>query len=204
VCREVIMKIYTRRGDDGTTGLFGGGRVDKDHRRVEAYGGLDELNASVGWVRALIADAGDARLASIDAVLDDVQFVLFDLGGELATSPEAGERVRARVPHVDEAAVARLEAAIDAADTELPPQTRFILPGGHRVAAALHLARTTCRAAERRLVALGREEPVRAVALAWVNRLSDLLFTLARLANHRVLVSEPTWDAQARAGTGNV
>ena len=189
---EAPMKIYTRTGDTGETGLFGGGRVSKDDVRVEAYGALDEANAALGVARAAGLDA------DLDALAAGAQVALFDLGAELATPPEANEKAKAKVPHVDAAAVKALEAAIDRLTAELPPQTHFILPGGGPPAAALHQARTTLRLAERRMVALHRLAPVRPEGLQYVNRLSDLLFVMSRAANHRRGVPEVIWDPSAR------
>ncbi|MBL8605307.1 MAG: cob(I)yrinic acid a,c-diamide adenosyltransferase [Myxococcales bacterium] len=179
------MKIYTRTGDTGETGLFGGLRVSKASDRVSTYGTLDELNACVGVARA----AGLAP--EIDAVLATVQSELFTLGAELATAP--GKEDKLGIARLDEASVAALEAAIDAADAALPPLKTFVLPGGSAGAAALHLARTVCRRAERELVALMAHEPVRLVLVHYLNRLSDLLFTQARLANLRAGVDDVPW-----------
>lgn len=186
------MKIYTRTGDGGETGLFGGGRVPKDDLRVEAYGALDEANAALGVARAAGLEA------ELDGIAAGAQHALFDLGAELATPPEANRNARAQVPLVDAASVKALESAIDTLTGELPPQTHFILPGGSADAAALHLARTTLRLAERRMVALHRVSPVRSEALQYVNRLSDLLFVMARAANHRRGVREVVWNPANR------
>jgi cob(I)alamin adenosyltransferase len=158
--------------------------VRKDDHRVEAYGAVDELNAHLGFVRAENADAG------IDAVLDSIQHRLFDLGAELATPAGATAGSAA----ISDADVASLEHAIDTHQAELPPLREFILPGGTPVAAALHVARTVCRRAERRLVTLAGEEPVRAELLRYLNRLSDLLFVLARVANRRAGRADVTWQ----------
>ena len=176
-------RIYTRTGDRGETGLIGGRRVPKDHLRVEAYGAVDELNAHLGLVRA---QTEDVELA---ALLDDIQHRLFDLGAELATP--AGPAGAA--PAIATAEIEQLERSIDRHQTSLPPLREFILPGGTALAAALHVARTVCRRAERRLVTLGREEPVRADLLRYLNRLSDLLFVLARVVNHRAGRSDVIW-----------
>jgi len=157
--------------------------VPKDHLRVEAYGAVDELNAHLGFVRAQTEDA------ELVALLDDIQHRLFDLGAELATP--AGSTDSA--PAIDSAEVDQLEHAIDRYQTSLPQLREFILPGGTSLAAALHVARTVCRRAERRLVTLGREEPVRAGLLQYLNRLSDLLFVLARVANWRAGRSDVVW-----------
>ncbi|MGE5589733.1 MAG: cob(I)yrinic acid a,c-diamide adenosyltransferase [Bacillota bacterium] len=179
------MKIYTRTGDAGQTSLFGGQRVGKDDLRVEAYGAVDECNAALGLAVSACSHA------DLQAQLQQLQRELFDLGADLATpndSPGAD-----RVRRVEPAAVERLEAAIDQATQELPSLTRFILPGGTHAASALHLARTLARRAERAAVRLEREEAINHQCVVYLNRLSDLLFTLARLANHRAGQAEPTW-----------
>ncbi len=180
------MKIYTKTGDGGETGLFGGPRVRKSDARVEAYGDVDELNAAVGAARALVEDP------EIDAHLARVQEELFRVGAELATPRDA--KARAALPPLEAASTARLEEAIDAWERELPPLANFVLPGGTRTAAALHLARTVCRRAERRAVALAGDAQVDPAALAYLNRLSDFLFVAARLANRRAHREEPLWD----------
>lgn len=186
------MKIYTRTGDEGETGLFGGGRVPKDDLRVEAFGALDEANAALGVARAAGLDA------DLDALAGSAQHALFDLGAELATPPDANKSAKAKVLLVDPAAVKAAEDAIDRLTAELPPQTHFILPGGNAGAAALHLARTTLRHAERRMIGLHRASPIRSEGLQYVNRLSDLLFMMARAANHRKGVPEVVWDPSGR------
>jgi cob(I)alamin adenosyltransferase len=179
------VKIYTKTGDAGETGLFGGARVSKGDRRVEAYGEVDELNAALGVVRAQVEDP------ELDRHLARIQDELFCVGAELATPH--GAKARSAIPPVDAAWVERLEAAIDAWDAELPPLRQFVLPGGTRTAAALHLARCVCRRAERRVVALAAEAEVAPATLAYLNRLSDLLFVAARLANHRAGRAEAPW-----------
>jgi cob(I)alamin adenosyltransferase len=173
------MRIYTRTGDTGETGLFGGGRVAKDNPRVAAYGDVDELNSALGVVRA----AEPALL--FDTELEAIQRDLFAIGGHLAT-PDP-EKVRAALERatLSSARIRDFETAIDAADAELPPLRAFVLPAGSAKAAALHLARTVCRRAERSVVGLAREHPVPELFLVYLNRLSDYLFTLARLANLR-------------------
>ncbi len=179
-------RIYTRTGDTGETALFGGGRVPKHHRRVTAYGAVDELNATLGVVRA-------TEPLEDDALLESIQRDLFAIGGHLAT-PEP-DRVRRALEKatLSPQRVAEFEAAIDAADTELPPLKAFILPGGTPRAAALHVARTVCRRAERDVTALAEHEEVPPLFLMYLNRLSDLLFTLARLANHRAGKADVIW-----------
>jgi len=180
------LKIYTRRGDAGETDLLGGGRVGKEHRRVEAYGAVDELNACLG---AAVAASAHADLRELG---QGIQSALFDLGAYLA-SPDAGRRERPALPEPADEDVAALERRIDALEAELAPLRRFILPGGSPAAAAFHVARTVCRRAERRAVELHRDEPVSPVALRYLNRLSDLLFVLARVENHRAGLADVEW-----------
>jgi len=184
------MKIYTKTGDRGDTGLFGGARVSKASLRVEVYGELDELNSVVGLVRSEPFDA------EVDALLATVQSRLFDLGAELATAPDS--KVALGIPLVDQSEVERLERAIDQAETELAPLKTFVLPGGSRAAAYLHLARTVCRRAERKLVLLAQSESVRETCIHYVNRLSDTFFVLARLANHRAGIADVPWVGAGR------
>jgi cob(I)alamin adenosyltransferase len=181
------MKIYTKTGDAGDTGLFGGGRVPKSHPRVEAYGDVDELNATLGVARATGPDA------QIDELLLHIQQDLFAIGALLATPDREKMRQHLEKARIDEDRVAELERAIDAADTELEPLRAFILPGGSPKAAALHVARTVCRRAERRVVDLSADTEMPALVVIYLNRLSDLLFTLARLANKRAATDETTW-----------
>ena len=184
------MKIYTKTGDSGETGLFGGPRVYKDDPRVEAYGDVDELNAALGLVRC------EPLEGPIDRLLVTIQNALFDLGAELA-SPEP-HRVGTR--RVTAAQVSVLESAIDEYEAELPPLKNFILPGGVRAAALLHLARTVCRRAERRVVALARREPISAGMVIYLNRLSDLLFVLSRAVNHAAGCGDVPWQQARPAG----
>ena len=181
------MKIYTRTGDAGETGLFGGGRVGKDDTRVAAYGDVDELNAALGLVRAT------APAELFDADLEAIQRDLFALGGQLATPDPDKVRQALAKAELSSARVAVFEQAIDAADAELPPLRAFILPAGSPKAAALHFARTVCRRAERSVVALARGSQVPELFLVYLNRLSDYLFTLARLANRRAGRDDVTW-----------
>jgi cob(I)alamin adenosyltransferase len=184
------MKIYTKTGDAGTTGLFGGTRVSKGHDRVCAYGDVDELNAVLGLARAAVVDDDTA------ALLMDIQSALFDLGAELATTPDRA--AKGDMPHVTPEDVTRLEAAIDAREVDLPPLTNFVLPGGSAAAAHLHVGRTVCRRAERAVVALSHAESVRPEVLTYLNRLSDLLFVLARDANRRAQVEDVPWIGRDR------
>jgi cob(I)alamin adenosyltransferase len=185
-----LDRIYTRTGDDGTTGLGNGERRPKFDRRVIAYGEVDETNCAIGLARVATAASADPRLAPIDALLARIQNDLFDLGADLCAPPSesggSGEPARARLRMKPEQ-VARLEAAIDQLNGELAPLSSFVLPGGAPAAAALHQARAICRRAERRIVELAatRGESVGAPAIAYVNRLSDFLFVAARFANDR-------------------
>jgi len=184
------MKIYTRRGDAGETSLFGGERVRKDTSRVEAYGAVDELNATLGLAVAEIEHPDLVEHLRV------IQASLFDLGGELAT-PELEQRGKT-MPRVSERDVAELESWIDQMEREVEPLRNFVLPGGVRAAALLHLGRTICRRAERRAVSLSDKEPVPPVVLVYLNRLSDLLFVMARVANRRGGVDEPVWVGRER------
>lgn len=178
------MKIYTKTGDDGQTGLFGAPRVAKDAPRIEAYGTVDELNAVLGIARC-------AQLpADVDALLARVQHELFDLGAELATPDPAKFNMRG----LGAAQIQTLEQAIDTFEAELAPLKQFILPGGTLGAAQLHLARTVCRRAERRIVALAAVEPIASELVVYLNRLGDLLFVLARLANARAGQQDVLWQ----------
>lgn len=181
-----LLKIYTKTGDDGTTGLIGALRVRKDDPRIDAYGTVDELNAVLGGVRAQAIDP------EIDALLTGVQNELFVVGSALADPNPAGPFHNA----VTTLQVIGLEERIDAFEAELPNLTRFILPGGSAVAAQLHLARTVCRRAERQVVELMQVpgEHVPETLLIYLNRLSDALFVLARAANHRAGVADVLWS----------
>jgi cob(I)alamin adenosyltransferase len=181
------MRIYTRAGDDGTTQLLGPGRVPKDDARVAAYGEVDELNAALGVALTQLTD-DDLR-----AELARVQADLFTVGAELATPPG---QAAAALPTVPEDWAGRLEGWIDRHAAGLPPLRSFILPGGAPAAAALHLARGICRRAERAVVHLRRAEPVGAPLLRYLNRLSDYLFVLARVANARAGVADTPWHAE--------
>jgi cob(I)alamin adenosyltransferase len=181
------MKIYTRTGDQGETGLFGGGRVPKDHPRVAAYGDIDELSAAIGAIRATEPSG------LFDDVLQSVQRDLFSIGGHLATPDPARVKKALEKAALSPARVAEFERAIDQADQELPPLRAFVLPAGTPKSCALHVARTVCRRAERSVVSLARQDQVPELFLIYLNRLSDLLFTLARLANHRAGVSDVSW-----------
>jgi cob(I)alamin adenosyltransferase len=181
------MKIYTRTGDTGDTALFGGGRVGKDDPRVEAYGDVDELNAAIGMARAV------ESLPRVDEVLVPVQRDLFGIGALLATPDHEKMRQQLAKARIDDERIAQLEGAIDACERELEPLRAFILPGGTPKSAALHVARTVCRRAERRVVHLQREVELPQLVVIYLNRLSDLLFMLARVANSRAGAGEVTW-----------
>jgi cob(I)alamin adenosyltransferase len=182
------MRIYTRTGDQGETGLFGGQRVAKNHPRVAAYGEVDELNAHLGVCLACCDND------EIGELLVRLQNELFVVGGDLATPAEAGDHVgRRTVPRVTEGMVAELETQIDRFEDATPPLKTFILPGGTALAAQLHLARVVCRRAERAVITASGKEQLNPDAAVYLNRLSDLLFTLARAANHRALQPETPW-----------
>ncbi|MEP6617901.1 MAG: cob(I)yrinic acid a,c-diamide adenosyltransferase [bacterium] len=181
------MKIYTKTGDAGTTGLFGGGRVPKNDLRVEAYGDVDELNAVLGMARAV------ELMPRIDEVLVPIQRDLFAIGALLATPDREKMAQHLQKARIDDARIAELEHAIDDGEQELEPLTAFIIPGGTPKAAALHVARTVCRRAERHVVRLQEDVELPPLAIIYLNRLSDLLFTLARLANRRAGAGEVTW-----------
>jgi cob(I)alamin adenosyltransferase len=181
------MKIYTRTGDKGDTALFGGQRVPKDALRVEAYGTIDELNSTLGL--ALAAEC-DREIAS---VLSPIQSRLFDLGADLAT-PLGTDR--SNIHRIDETDASELEGIIDRFEQNLPPIKNFVLPGGTISAAQIHFSRTVCRRAERICVRLSRNEDIGDWIVVYLNRLSDLLFVLARAANHRAGIAEIQWKPQ--------
>jgi len=181
-----ISKVYTRTGDSGETSLVGGQRVSKSSRRVEAYGDVDELNSLIGLARSWLTDV------EIDGVLSVIQNDLFTLGADLA-SPET-----ITVPRIHEDFISKLEELSDKFLEELEPLKEFILPGGSQAGAALHLARTVARRVERRTVELKEVESINEQALVYLNRLSDLLFILARVTNHRAGVSEKMTDFSSR------
>lgn len=189
---QVATHIYTKTGDRGDTGLFGGGRVRKDDARVEAYGTVDELNAQLGLAAASTDDA------QVREWIARIQSELFVLGSELATPDPA--HVKKQVIPLDEEHIAHWEGVIDSIDAELPPLKHFILPGGDLAAARLQVARTVCRRAERRLLSFARQADLRPVCIAYLNRLSDLLFMLARLVNHRKAAKEPIWEPPLKSG----
>jgi cob(I)alamin adenosyltransferase len=178
------MKIYTKTGDDGTTGLFGGERVPKDSLRIDAYGTVDELNSVIGLARCYAIDQ------KADTVLNAIQSDLFQLGADLATPLSVSNAKIARIQTGD---YERLEQWIDELDPQLPPLNNFILPGGSKPGAMLHLARNVCRRAERLTVRLSRTEPVNDHVVIYLNRLSDLLFVIARWVNKQQGQDEMKW-----------
>ena len=184
----LIMKIYTKTGDDGTTGLLGGGRVRKSDPRIDCFGAVDELNATLGWCAVAARQAG---VEALSAQLAEVQSDLFTIGSHLAVAEGTG--AERNLPALDDAIVSRLEMEIDAADGQLPGLRNFILPGGAELAARLHLARTVCRRGERRVVEFSLDRPVPSLVLTYLNRLSDWLFTQARLANQLGGVADVPW-----------
>jgi cob(I)alamin adenosyltransferase len=181
------MKIYTKTGDAGETGLFGGARVPKDDLRVAAYGTVDELNAALGLARTQAHE-------ELAPVLERLQSDLLVLGAELACVPEKTDRLGLEL--IGDVDVERLEQQIDRCESELVPLKNFILPGGSATAAHLHLARTICRRAEREVLTLSRGTEVRLTARVYLNRLSDLLFVLARRANSLVGLADVPWVAR--------
>jgi cob(I)alamin adenosyltransferase len=183
----MTLKIYTKTGDGGDTGLFGGGRVPKDHPRVEAYGEIDELNAVIGMARSV------EMMPRLDEVLAPVQRDLFSLGALLATPDHEKMKQQLEKARISDARIAQLEQAIDDGEAELEPLTAFILPGGTPKAAALHVARTVCRRAERAIIRLQKDTEVPQIVIIYLNRLSDLLFVLAWVANRRAGAGEVTW-----------
>ncbi|MDG2380119.1 MAG: cob(I)yrinic acid a,c-diamide adenosyltransferase [Pirellulaceae bacterium] len=179
------VRIYTKTGDEGETGLVGGARIAKDDARIEAYGTIDELNAAIGVVRSV------RPVADLDPLLAAIQGDLFSLGAELA-SPAAGP---AKHPAITDDQIGQLETSIDSWEADLPPLHNFILPGGSLCAGHLHLARVICRRAERRVVTLARTDYVAASVIPFLNRLSDLLFVLARAENAKRGVADTIWKS---------
>lgn len=185
------MKIYTKTGDSGDTALFGGGRVGKEDVRVDAYGQVDELNACLGVARA-------EGLGAMDELAQKLQDQLFTVGSILATP--SGSKASKFIPPMQDEWVTAMERAIDEFDKELAPLTSFIVPGGTKAASALHLCRTVCRRAERRVVPLMRAGKVEPQVIVFLNRLSDLLFTMARVANARAGVKDVPWAPKQPEG----
>jgi len=181
------MKIYTKTGDDGSTSLLGGPRVSKNDPRIDCYGNVDELNASIGW-------ASVVTVTETGKLLRVIQNELLIIGSLLAVAD--GTTAPASVTPLEDAAISRLEMEIDAATALLPPLRNFLLPGGSEASARLHIARTVCRRAERRLVEFSHDRPVAPVILTYLNRLSDWLFVYARLANKNSGIDDILWRAQ--------
>ncbi|MBK9759566.1 MAG: cob(I)yrinic acid a,c-diamide adenosyltransferase [Flavobacteriales bacterium] len=179
------MKIYTRTGDKGQTSLLGGMRVPKDHARIEAYGTIDELNSHLGMLRDL---AGAAQ----KDLLITIQENLFSIGSRLASASEL-EADKFKVPHLEEADISMLEAAMDSMDKDLPEMRNFILPGGHPAVSQAHICRTICRRAERLVVRIAEQEQLPESIIRYLNRLSDLLFVLARWLSKQANAEEIPW-----------
>lgn len=185
------MKVYTKTGDKGTTALFGGTRVPKDHIRIESYGTVDELNSHIGLIRDQDMDA------HYKTILIEIQDRLFTVGAILATPPEKevmknGE-LRLQKLGIEESDIELLENEIDSMEAALPPMTHFVLPGGHTTVSYCHIARCVCRRAERLAVHLDHNEPVAPIAIKYLNRLSDYLFVLARKLSHDLNAEEVKW-----------
>ena len=194
--RLAINRVYTRQGDTGDTSLAGGQRVAKDSRRIEAYGTVDELNSFVGLARDTVAN--DPAVAMLSEILLRIQHELFNLGSILATLPED---VHPRQARITEAEIVQLEVEMDKMNGELPSLRSFVLPGGSRLNAELHVCRTVCRRAERAVVALARGELVPAEATQYLNRLRDAFFVWSRWASHRSGIPETLWEPN-RASSG--
>jgi cob(I)alamin adenosyltransferase len=184
-----ITKVYTRTGDDGTTALGGGQRLRKDSTRIAAYGAVDELNAALGV--ALVSELEPRTIAELTRIQNE----LFHLGADLCVLEEDKERIP--VPAIEERHVAALEAVIDELSATLEPLQNFILPGGSTGSTQLHVARTVCRRAERDLVSLASAEPVGTFTIRYLNRLSDVLFVMARFENVKKGVADVLWDSRA-------
>jgi len=182
-----LARIYTRTGDKGETGLAGGSRVSKDSLRVDAYGNVDELNSVLGMVRAFLSDK------ELDGLLAELQVDLFVVGADLASTPEAQQR---NVPRISQERIVEMEQTIDRLEADLSPLKAFILPGGGVAGSLLHNARTVARRAERRIVTLSRTEPVNEKLVPYMNRLSDMLFVMARVANRRENKAETEWHSK--------
>jgi cob(I)alamin adenosyltransferase len=198
--RIALNRIYTKRGDKGETSLVGGQRISKDDLRIETYGTIDELNAFVGLARTTAEDLSSLHraLEALSVKLKRIQHELFNLGSILATLPEDVHPKQPRITPVD---VKQLESEIDEGNQVLKPLRSFVLPGGSRLDAELHICRTVCRRAERLLVTLGREQQVPPESIEYLNRLSDALFVWSRWVNEKQGVSETLWEAnQAASG----
>jgi len=197
--RLAINRVYTRKGDAGETSLVGGQRVPKESRRIDAYGTVDELNSFVGVARTTAAEPAHPEIAALGRILLRVQHELFNLGSILATLPQD---VHPRQARITDAEIVRLEAEMDWAIDALPGLRSFVLPGGSRLNAELHVCRTVCRRAERIVTALAREEPVPAEAVKYLNRLSDAFFVWSRWASHRSGAPETLWEPNRAASGG--
>ncbi|MFB3908134.1 MAG: cob(I)yrinic acid a,c-diamide adenosyltransferase [Candidatus Eisenbacteria bacterium] len=185
------MKIYTRTGDGGDTGILGSQRVPKSHVRIDAYGEVDELNSLLGWMRAGMEDP------AVSSLVESIQGLLFEVGAELARPPSPSGVAHGTLREED---VTALERAIDRMESNLPPLSAFVLPGGSEAGCRAHLARTVCRRAERAVVRLLLEEPYETLAVRFLNRLSDFLFVLARKLNQDAGATEKPWVARRRGG----
>jgi cob(I)alamin adenosyltransferase len=196
--RLALNRIYTKRGDSGETGLAGGQRVPKDSRRIDCYGTVDELNSFVGLALVSCQEqvGHDPRVGLLSSMIRRVQHELFNLGSILATKPEDVHPKQARITSAE---IAQLEREIDAMNEDLPPLRSFVLAGGNRLNAELHIARTICRRAERLLVALAREEPVPPETIQYLNRLSDAMYVWSRWANLILHQPEVLWDPNQAA-----
>lgn len=196
--RLALNRIYTRRGDAGETSLAGGQRIPKDSRRIEAYGTVDELNSFLGLASTSIQEktGTDPRIGLLAGMVRRVQHELFNLGSILATLPGDVHPKQARITPAE---IEQLEREIDAMNEDLPPLRSFVLPGGTRLNAELHIARTVCRRAERALVGLAREESIPEEAIRYLNRLSDALFVWSRWASFVLHVPENLWDPNQAA-----
>jgi cob(I)alamin adenosyltransferase len=188
-----INRVYTKAGDGGQTALVGGRKVSKADARVESYGEVDELNATIGWARASLSSLPKDPAQKLDAIFERVQNELFNLGSILATKPED---LRPTQPRIEERHITKLEEDLDELNDTLPELTSFVLPGGGPAGAALHLCRTVCRRAERRVVALSQQEEVHPEAIRYLNRLSDALFVFARWAAVQGNVPEVLWKPE--------
>jgi cob(I)alamin adenosyltransferase len=182
-----LARIYTRTGDKGETGLVGGARVSKDSLRVDAYGNVDELNSVLGVVRAHLTDK------QLDELLAEIQVDLFVVGADLASTSDAQQR---NIPRISQERIMAMEKTIDRLEAELSPLKAFILPGGGVTGSLLHNSRTVARRAERRMVTLGKAEPINEQVIPYMNRLSDLLFVMARVANRRENKAEAEWHSK--------
>jgi len=190
------MKIYTKTGDKGSTALFGGTRVQKNHVRIESYGTIDELNSYIGLIRDQKIDKHSEK------VLIKIQHDLFTLGSMLATPPEKetlkNGKERLNILKVEESSIAFLESEMDKMNEDLPPMTHFVLPGGHQTVSFCHIARCVCRRAERLIVGLQVEENLNPVIIKYINRLSDYLFVLARRLTKDLSVQETKWIPEVK------